>query len=135
MNSANSVFRPQPAGTMDCMRAFDVRRNGKRLCIAGIAGDCVLSAIVSHVAGRNGPPEVSLHVGGLISATDEHVIWRNARLKHGDEVTVRIVQTDRADRPRRKYKVDSKEAEKNAKAYVRAVAKQYGWKLITSKRR
>jgi hypothetical protein len=116
------------------MRAFEVRRNRKRLCVAGIDGDCVLNTIVDHIASRRGRPELHLHVGGLISATDEHVIWRNIRLKDGDEVTVKIVEADRVDRPRRKYRLDSNVSKENAKAYVLAVAKKYGWKVITSQK-
>ena|SRR5215469_13019321 len=115
------------------MRAFEVHRNGKRLCVAGIGGDCVLNTGVDHVV-HGGRPELYLRVGGLISATEEHVIWRSMRLKDGDEVTVKIIKTDRVDRPRRKYKSDSQLAQKNAEAYVLAVAKKYGWRLITSKK-
>ena len=111
-----------------------MRHNGKRLCVAGIDGDCVLNTIVDHIAGRGGRRELHLRVGGLISATEEHVIWRSMRLKDGDEVTVKIVETDRVDRPIQKYKTDSREDEKNAKAYVLAVARKYGWRLITSKK-
>jgi hypothetical protein len=115
------------------MRAFEVSRNGKRLCVAGIDGDCFLNTMVDHIAGVRGRPELYLHVGGLISATEEHVIWRSTRLKDGDEVRVKIVETERADRPRRKYRTDSSDSEKNTKAYVLAAAKKYGWKVITSR--
>jgi hypothetical protein len=115
------------------MRALKVSLNGERLCVAGIDGDCVLNTMVDHIAGRRGRPELYLRVGGLISATGDHLIWRNMRLKDGDEVTVKIVQTDRADRPKRKYHMDSAENEKNTKAYVLAIAKKYGWKVITSR--
>ena len=54
------------------------------------------------------------------------------RLKVGDEIRLRIVETGRVDKPRRRYRTDSKQSEKNLKAYVLAVAKRYGWKLITS---
>src|SRR5689334_21887006 len=114
------------------MRAFEVRCNGKRLCVAGIDGDCVLNTMVDHIAGRRGRPELYLRVGGLISATKEHVIWRNVRLKDGDEVIVKIVETDRVDRARRKYRMDSNASKDNARAYVLSVAKKYGWKLILS---
>ena len=113
------------------MRAFEVHRNGKRLCVAGIDGDCVLNTIVDQIVG-NGRRELYLRVGGLISATEEHVVWRNVRLKVGDEVKLRIVETGRVDSPKKRYRTDSTKYEKNTKAYCLAAAKKYGWKLITS---
>ena len=48
------------------MRAFRIYLNGKKLCLAGIGDDGVLSAIVNWVAtDREG--DLFLHVGGLLS--------------------------------------------------------------------
>jgi len=116
------------------MRAFEVHLNGKRLCVAGLGGDGVLNTMVDHVAGH-GRNELYLRVGGLISATEEHVRWRNLRLRLGDKVALRIVETDFVDKPAKRYRADSKQDERNSKAYVRAVAKKFGWKLITSPRK
>ena len=116
------------------MRAFEVRLNGKRLCVAGIDGDCVLNVIVNHVLGH-GRNELWLTVGGLISATEEHVRWKVPHLKLGDKVALRIVETDLVDKPVERFRTDSKQDERNSKAYVRAVAKEYGWKLITRPRK
>src|SRR5580700_5668301 len=113
------------------MRAFDVRLNGKRLCIAGVGDNGVLNTMVDHVAGF-GRDEVSLRVGGLVSTTEEHVTWRRLQLKVGDEVTVRIVEADSVDKPRSRYRPNSKQDERNSKAYIQALAKKFGWKLITS---
>src|SRR6266851_2825145 len=116
------------------MRAFEVHLNGKQLFVAGVGGDGVLSAVVNHIAGhrRN---ELHLTVGGLIIATEEHVTWRNLRLKLGDKVALRIVETDSIDQPAKRYPTDSKRDERNSKAYMRAMAKKFGWKLITSPRK
>ena len=51
--------------------------------------------------------------------------------KVGDKVALRIVGTDQVDKPVRRYHIDPKQDERNSKAYVRAVAKKYGWKLLT----
>jgi hypothetical protein len=49
------------------MRAFEVFLNGERLCLAGIAGRCVLTVIIDHVKGKVDPvDDVHLNVGGLI---------------------------------------------------------------------
>jgi hypothetical protein len=71
------------------MRAFEVYLNGKRLCVAGIADDGVLTTIIDHVLGH-GRNEQHVRIGGLNSTTGEHVIWKRKRLKTGDEVRVRI---------------------------------------------
>lgn len=56
------------------MKAFEVRLNGKKLCIAGIGRDGVLNAVLGHVVG-DGREELDLGVGGLISPTNEYIDW------------------------------------------------------------
>jgi hypothetical protein len=112
------------------MRAFKVRLNGKRVCVAGIKGDCVANVNVTHVVGY-GRNELYLFIGGLMSATEEHVRWKVPTLKVGDLVSIKVVETDTADAPVQRYRSDSKESEQNAKAYAQAQAKKYGWKLLT----
>jgi hypothetical protein len=69
------------------MRAFEVFLNGERLCLASLAGRCVLTVIIDHVKGEVDPiDDLNLHVGGLISDTDEHVIWSSTQLNTDDEV-------------------------------------------------
>jgi hypothetical protein len=115
------------------MKAFQVHLNGKRLCLAGVGTDGVLTAIIDHVAGKRN--EVHLSVGGLISPTEEHVVWKQLRLKVGDEVLVRVSETAEVDKPKKRYKRDSKQDEKSQKAYVRAAAKKFGWQVLTGVRR
>ena len=83
------------------MRAFEVYLNEELLCTAGIGDDGVLSTIVTHVKGH-GHNEVSLRVGGLNSPKKEHVIWKSLDLKAGDEVRVRITDSDKIDEPEEK---------------------------------
>jgi hypothetical protein len=112
------------------MRAFEVHLNGKRLCLAGVGEDGVLTAIVDHVA-RPKASSLNLRVGGLVSPIGKHVIWRNRRLKVGDEVLVKIVETDSADRPRKRYSFNPEGDAKKQKAHVRAMAKKFGWRIDT----
>ena len=115
------------------MKAFEVFLNGDRLCLAGLTGRCVLTVIISHVKGKVDPvDEVDLQVGGLISDTDEHVLWRIAQLNTDDEVRVKIIESDSADEPTKRVLRDSEEDLKQRKAYVRAMAKQLGWALTES---
>src|SRR5258708_32444937 len=112
------------------MRAFKVHLNGKLICVAGVGGHGVLTAIVDYVVdGRS--RTLNLSVGGLFTPSEEHAEWKRLGLKVGDSVGVTVIETDLVDRPRKRYRPDSKTAERNQKAYIRAVAKKFGWQLLT----
>jgi|SRR5579862_6905397 len=110
------------------MRAFKVELNGKRLCVAGIGGDGVLNTMVDYVVHQSSS-RLHLRVGGLFSSTEEHATWRHRALKVGDRVTVTIIEADSVDKPRKRYRRDSKTAEINEKAYVQAKAHAFGWQI------
>ena len=114
----------------DAMRAFKVELNGKRLCVAGVGENGVLTTIATYVGAANGD-SLDLSVTGLFTPTDEHAIWRLVDLKVGDKVTVRVVDVGSVDRPRKRYRPDSKMAARNEKAYIRAKALKYGWEILT----
>ena len=73
------------------MLALEVHINGKRRCLAGIANDGVVSAILSWV-GRGHPErglpkeDMSIRVGGLDSERREHMDWLQQELAAGDDV-------------------------------------------------
>ncbi|MGO9227886.1 MAG: hypothetical protein ACLQKA_01560 [Bryobacteraceae bacterium] len=110
------------------MRAYEVFLNGERLCVAGIDGDAVLSAILSSVRIK-GSDDLDLTVGGLVSTTKEHLTWTQAGLKVGDEVRVRILESPSADEPKRRKSEEPERDLERQKNYVRETAKQWGWKL------
>jgi hypothetical protein len=112
------------------MRAFEVQLNGERLCTAGVGEDGALTAIVDHVrtSGRN---ELQLTVSGLVHSIDEHVTWRSRRLRVGDEVTVKVVEAARVDTPRRRVRRDPEEERRVQEEYVREIAGQLGWTIVT----
>jgi hypothetical protein len=86
------------------MRAFEVSGNGEKLCVAGIGDNGVLTTIV-HWAARQDAG--FLQVGGLVSQTKEHANWINQkRLSVGDNVQVKIIETDVADTPVEQYRLD-----------------------------
>jgi hypothetical protein len=111
------------------MRAFKVYLNRKKLCLAGIGDDGVLTAITNWVSG--GPHKTSdlfLEVGGLVSPSREHLNWiKQKPLRVGDEIRVKIVEKDSVDKPIDRQRADSARDLENQKAYVRAAAKQLGW--------
>lgn len=114
------------------MRAFEVYLNGKRLCLAGIGDNGVLSAIVDHLVG-DGHSRSYFHIGGLDGETDEFVDWGRRRLKVGDEIRVKIVEAASVDRPKKRRPRDRKEELKREKLHVRAMAKKFGWKITSAK--
>ncbi len=118
------------------MPTFNVHVNGKRVCTAGLAGNGVLGAHVSSIrrkASRE-PAQLSLHVGGLDSATGEHLVWHEAlRLRVGDEIRIKVSADGPTDEPSERKKPDSSADLRARQDYVRKMAKELGWKLIIPK--
>lgn len=94
------------------MIAFDLYVNGETLCRAGIGEFGVLSGHVTwavrapaaegEVRGTEpGDDDMLLDVslGGLDSATNEHLRWRSKRLAVGDEVRFVVVEASEVDPP------------------------------------
>jgi hypothetical protein len=117
------------------MRAFKIEVNGKRICVAGVGTNGVLSAITAFVGSPARGNSLDLSVGGLFTETGEHATWARIGLKVGDKIVLRVIEADSVDEPRERYLPDSKTDERNQKAYVRALAKKFGWQLITQPRR
>lgn len=121
------------------MKAFQVHLNGRKLCTAGFTEhDVVLDAIVDYVSG-NGRDELALTVGGLISPKQEYVRWvKRKKLRIGDEIRLRIVETQYADSPRERRTRDEVWSAPNLrqqKQYVRQMAKKFGWTLTAGRSR
>ena len=111
------------------MRAFEVFLNDKKLCLAGIGDDGVLSAIVNWVT-RGQAGDLFLEVGGLVSPNREHVKWvKQKPLRVGDEIRVRIVESSSPDRPSRKHRIDPAKELRSQKRYLRMMAKNLGWTI------
>jgi hypothetical protein len=120
------------------MIAFEVYINGKRECTAGIAGPAVLTAavcwVLRHPAARGlRRKELSLGVGGLASRSDEFRDWSQRGLRVGDEVIVRIIETARVDKPkkRRRMRATPAQIRRRKQAHLKRLAKELGWKIQT----
>ncbi len=112
------------------MRAFEVYSNDRKLCVAGIGDDGVLTAIVNWVA-EKGNGDLFLTVAGLVSPVSEHVNWVRQDLAVGDTITVKIVEASSTDVPRSRKRSNPAGDLKQQKSYVRAMAKKPGWKIQT----
>jgi hypothetical protein len=54
-------------------------------------------------------------------------------LRIGDEVCIRVVETDSIDRPRRQKRRSAAEELREQKRYVRHFAKKLGWTIRTGR--
>lgn len=101
------------------MIAFEVRLNGKRVCVAGAQDLRVLTAHVTAcgklgmktVPARpdEGAPDIFYSVTGLTARAgakkDVHLRWKSVEpLKIGDLVEVRVFEAAKADRPKSRAK-------------------------------
>ena len=115
------------------MKAFVVSLNGKKLCVAGVGDDGVLSAI-TNIVGNSDGDELGVRVGGLRTGkANEYVNWVSKRLKVGDEVLVKIVDVPSVDGPIRRKRYNNAVIERAQKRHIRESAKEFGWKIITRK--
>jgi len=78
------------------MRGMEVHLNGNKLCTAGIGTDGVLNTTI-NVVSRKGEYHMEMRVGGL--ENNEFLNWSTNGLRVGDEITVRIIETDSIDPP------------------------------------
>ena len=78
------------------MRGMEVHLNGNKLCTVGIGTDGVLNTTL-NLASRKGEYHMEMRIGGL--ENNEFLIWPTRSLRLGDEITVRIIETDSIDPP------------------------------------
>jgi hypothetical protein len=118
------------------MKAFQLHLNGKKLCVAGVGENGVLSAIVDCVTVR-GRDMLQISVGGFISSKAEHVGWLEQRkLQTGDQIRIKIVEVESADSPRtRRRRSDPVVELRERKRYLREMAKKFGWTITTGRSR
>jgi hypothetical protein len=103
------------------MIGFEVTLNGRRLCTAGAIDASVLTTIVSFLGKRN---ELELEIGGLVD--EAHLKWPSpGSLAVGDEVTVRIIETDRPDPPAISQRDDRALIEAGERKYYEMLKRKY----------
>jgi hypothetical protein len=126
------------------MRIFHVYLNGKKVSTAGVGELGVLSAYVTWVRRKRegtrakkpalAAEELCLGVSGLVTGRDEeHVRWLERNLKVDDEVRIVIADGGSVDQPRSRERCDPVKELQAKKRYVRAMAKELGWKIQRGK--
>src|ERR1051325_10599393 len=85
------------------MVCFEVKRNGTRLCTAGINSKSILSAILTHVDVIDPGPKprhtLDLVISGLNCETKQHMDWGRVGVRRGDQIEIRVIESDKADSP------------------------------------
>lgn len=86
------------------MIALEVSRNGRRLCLAGVGENGVVSSSLHWCGYGAGKKRLrpQLEVGGLDSIRDEFVTWIKRALVAGDEITIRVVEAKAVDKPKKR---------------------------------
>ena len=119
------------------MIAFDVWLNRKKLVRAGVGSEGVLTTVTSWVRRRapesNGTRsrwdrDLSFKVVGYRSAKGqiaEHLYWEDVRLKPGDVLTIKVVNTPTADQPRRRIPEDAKLVERSQRRVYQRLKRKF----------
>ena len=80
------------------MVSFELLVNGKRICIAGTEPiNRVLGASFSW--SHREPDRLNFHLGGILSESDRHFGYNVPEIGVGDEILIRVIETDKVDEP------------------------------------
>jgi hypothetical protein len=118
------------------MIALKISHNGNPVCLAGVGDLGVVMSNVTWVHSLNyrteegkttEHTELSLHVGGLHTPTNEHRSWAVPEIKVGDSVTIEIVEADEVDAYTASREGGEKRDPEEECEYVRRKASEFGW--------
>jgi predicted RNA-binding protein with RPS1 domain len=104
---------------------FEVRINDGPPTITGQSDISVLSACLTFVSARS---ELEFRAGGLVSNgphDNEHIDWLQQDLKVGDEVSIRIVDSDSVSVPLGRQRQDPAASERKERAYYERLKRKY----------
>ncbi len=117
------------------MIAFEVHVNGKKICTAAVGDLGVLTTCLSWRGTQpyeKGGPSIAeylrLDVGGLADS-GEHLRWLDRKIRRGDVVSIKVVEADFPDKPRKRKRPNPASDLRPQKQYVRRMAKRFGWKI------
>lgn len=90
------------------MKAFLVGVNRQRVCLAGVGSNGVMGITLQWTGGKaleNGQlsDNLKLIVGGLNTATREHMHWETPAISTGDEITIKVVESETVDQEYTRY--------------------------------
>ena len=109
------------------MKAFQIAKNGRPQCLAGVGAFGVLTVIATWIRARRQPSSerIGLTVGGL-TERHEHLRWaKEVPLAVGDEITIRVVNAAEVDRPMERRKRNRRVEERSERAYYERLKEKY----------
>ena len=130
------------------MIAFEVRHNGKKVCVAGLKGSGVLAMnmnrvstaqadlekVQSQLRQERSEPQMGFSVGGLATdgkLKDNYLRWAQVQLAVGDEVLVKIVEAKKADKHVSTTKTERKSPSLAAKKkQAKQLCAELGWTVV-----
>lgn len=99
------------------MIVFEVTINGQKIKSCGTENCSVLNVILNSVGFKSADDLGDLHLrmGGMTDSDEENVCYHlrfgEVPLKIGDEVSVRIIESNQADAPIKRYRSDRERKE------------------------
>ncbi len=112
------------------MRAFEIRLNGKKLCVAGLS-EGTLNFGLNCSENRHGRGGIGLNMTGMLP-NFETVRWQHCGVRMNDEVQIKIVEVQRVSDYETMQKAPRDER-KYEKKWVRRMAKEFGWTIQAKK--
>lgn len=86
------------------MIALEIYSNGRKVCTTGPEGLGILSVAATWVeSGKTW----DFRVRGITNEQgyEEHLNWMDEKLNIGDTITLKVVETEKTDEPKRRYRV------------------------------
>lgn len=110
---------------MDLALCFEITINEDSPLLAGLDNISVLSACLTFLSSRN---ELELTVGGLISKgrhDNEHLDWLERRLRPGDRIAIRIIESAEPSTPAARRREDPAVSEQREQEYYQQLKERY----------
>jgi hypothetical protein len=86
------------------MTALEIHSNGKKMCTIGPEGIQIL-----HVSAfwHESSDAWEFRIRGITNERgyEEHLNWMDEKLDIGDTITLKVVETEKTDEPKRRYRV------------------------------
>ena len=103
------------------MKAFEVFINGRHLATAGIGN--TLGVLHSIVELDRGVPGYFLQ--GWDGRTDEYLAWSSRKIELGDQITVKIIETEQTPQTPYRWSTGSRKGETSDGARYLSLRKTY----------